>query len=49
MKLVTNPKLHDEDIVQLDKNHMKNHFSVAVENIGNIASGKVYNIYLFGT
>ena len=37
-----------EDIVQLDKNHMINHFSVVVENIGNIASGKVYNIYLVG-
>ena len=44
MKFVTNPKFLDEDIVQLNKNQLKNHFSVAVENIDNIAPGKVYNI-----
>ena len=44
MKFVTNPKFRDEDIIQLNKNQMRNHFSVVVENIDNIASGKVYNI-----
>ena len=44
MKFLTNPKFRDEDIVQLKKNQMKNHFPVVVENIDNIASGKVYNI-----
>ena len=37
MKFVTNPKFCDEDIVQLNKNQMKNHFPVVVENIDNIA------------
>ena len=44
MKFVTNPKLRDEDIVQLNKNQMKNYFSVVVENTDKIASGKVYNM-----
>ena len=34
----------DEDIVQLNKNQMKTHFSVVIENTDNIALGKVYDI-----
>ena len=36
-------------IVQIlfNKNQVKNHFSVVVKNIDNIASGKVYNIQIF--
>ena len=36
-------------IVQIlfNKNQVKNHFSVVVKNIDNVASGKVYNIQIF--
>ena len=50
MKFVTNPKFHEEDIVQLNKNQMKNHFSVVVENTDNILLERyIIFRYLFGT
>ena len=50
MKFVTNPKFHEEDIVQLNKNQMKNHFPVVVENTDSILQERyIIFRYLFGT